>query len=201
MTPEQFAKIFPKADPKWFDAFVPAMQQFEINTPKREAMFFAQIYHESAGLTRLEESFNYTAKRLMEVFPFVFRTIEKAQEYVLKGPEAIGNKVYALRMGNGSEASGDGYKFRGRCPIQLTGRDNYLEFDRALVRPYVAYPELVSSMKDGAMISCQFWKTRGCNAQADSGNITKCTILINGGTNGLADRKKQWERIKEILNV
>lgn len=202
MTPEQFAKIFPKADPKWFDAYLPALEEFEINTTKRQAMFFAHIHHESLGLTRLEESFRYTTvKRLMDVFPFAFRTAEMAKKYILLGPKAIGSRVYANRMGNGPESSGDGYKYHGRGPIQLTGKDNYAEFDSALVRPYLTQPDLALSMKDGALISCRFFKTRGCNAQADAGNMTRCTILINGGTNGLKDRNVQWKRIKEILNV
>lgn len=200
MTPEQFSKIFPKADPKWLDAFVYALKEFEINTPAREAMFFAQVHHESMGLTKIEESFRYkTPQRLMDVFPFAFRTVEKAKEYILKGPVAIGSRAYANRMGNGNEESGDGYRYRGRGPIQLTGKNNYTEFDGALVRPYLTNPDLALSMVDGARIACRFFKSRGCNSQADNGNMTKCTLFINGGTNGLKDRNAQWERIKEIM--
>lgn len=200
MTPEQFSKIFPKADTKWFDAYQPALEEFEINAPKRQAMFFAHIHHESMGLTRLEESFRYTTpQRLMDIFPFAFRTIDKAKEYILRGPQAIGSRVYANRMGNGNEASGDGYKFRARCPIGLTGSDNYKEFGEALGIPLLENPDLAKVMVYGARISCRFFKSRGCNAQADNGNMTRCTILINGGTNGLKDRNVQLKRIKEIL--
>lgn len=182
-------------------AFVPACQEFGIDTAARQAMFYAQVAHESAGLTRLEESFDYTKKGLMETFPGRFKTIQKASDYVKRGPEAIANYVYSMRLGNGSEGMGHGWQYRGRGPIMLTGRANYIEFGKALGLALEINPDLAKDLNIGARIAARFWSLRVCNQAADEGDIVKCTRLINGGLNGLAERTALWERNKLILGV
>ena len=126
LTASQLAIIMPSCpDPEnWAQALNTAMEKFEITTPSRMAAFLAQLAHESGQLTRLTENLNYSAKRLTQVWPNRFQTLEKAAPYEKK-PEKLANYIYAKRLGNGDEASGDGWSYRGRGPIQLTGRGNY----------------------------------------------------------------------------
>lgn len=162
-------------------------------------MFLAQVSHESAGLTRLEESFNYTKKGLMDTFPSKFKTAEKASQYIKLGPEAIANYVYAFRLGNGSADMGHGWLYRGRGPIQLTGKDNYIAYGKALGLPLELQPDLAATLQHGAAIAARFWQRAGCGRFAEFGDIERCTRVINGGTHGLADRKRLWEQFKVIF--
>lgn len=210
-TQEQFTAIFPGAAPEWIPAFQNACPEFGINNPKRTAAFFAEISHESAGLTKLEESFVYkTAERLIAVFgKRRFRDLAQAQEYLKLGPEAIANRVYGLRMGNGSEASGDGYRYRARGPIGLTGANNYQRFGAKLGLPLWSKPDLVLVPKTGARTSGLFWLDGGCNELADAGDFDAISDLINigkktpeyGDANGFADRAAKWERCKFVMGV
>lgn len=172
--------------------------KYEITTVNRAAGFLAQCGHESNGFTVLKENLNYSAEGLNKIFHKYFPTLADAQPYA-RNPEKIANRVYANRMGNGNEASGDGYRFRGRGAIQLTGRDNYTKFGATIG---VSAEEATQDLEtlDGAIESaCWFWKTNGLNAICDADDIVKMTKRINGGTIGLEDRKKHYYEAKHLL--
>lgn len=160
--------------------------------PKRMAAFLAQIAHESGGFNFVQEGLNYSAQGLMKTWPRRFPTLASARPYA-RNPEKIANKVYANRMGNGPESSGDGFKFRGRGLIQLTGRDNYTRFARSIGRTLdqtVAYLET----PEGAVASAAwFWDINKLNVYADKDDFVGLTRRINGGTIGLADRKHHYD--------
>jgi len=160
--------------------------------PRRVAGFLAQIAHESGGFNFVAENLNYSAKGLMTIFKKYFPTEELANQYARK-PEKIANKVYANRMKNGPESSGDGWKFRGRGLIQLTGRDNYTRFAAALdldIDSTIAYLET----PNGAVASAGwFWDNNKLNQFCDKDDFVTLTKRINGGTIGLADRKHHYE--------
>lgn len=168
--------------------FVATFLKYSITTHNRIAHFLAQLAHESSNFTQFTENTNYTtASRLVEVFPNHF-TLTTAQQYAGK-PIAIANKVYANRLGNGNEASGDGYKYRGRGLIQLTGRANYQAYKNYSGIDVINNPELASNISIALDIAGWFWNQNGINSLADADNVTAVTKKINGGTNGLADRK------------
>jgi putative chitinase len=201
ITKDQLQSFFEDTDEEVIDAFVEplnkAMEHFEINNPNRIAMFLAQVGHESAGLTATKENLNYKAASLLKVFPKYFR--DKNPEEYAHNPEKIANLVYSNRMGNGDEDSGDGYKYRGRGLIQLTGHDNYKHFSDSMgidVDEAVTYLE---SPEGAAMSAAWFWNSRHLNAVADAGDILKATKLINGGTIGLEERKELYEEALEIF--
>ncbi len=177
------------------------MQNFGINTPLRLAHFLAQCGHESAGFKATSENLNYSAKGLLGVFKKYFPTQALADAYARK-PEKIANRVYGARMGNGDEASGDGYKFRGRGYIQLTGKQNYTAFDAAVEDNILANPDLVST-KHALASAAWFWKKNGLSLIADTGDstevVTKITKRVNGGTIGLADRIKHFKEYHALL--
>jgi putative chitinase len=177
------------------------MQNFGINTPLRLAHFLAQCGHESAGFKATSENLNYSAKGLLGIFKKYFPTQALADAYARK-PEKIANRVYGARMGNGDEASGDGYKFRGRGYIQLTGKQNYTAFDAAVEDNILANPDLVST-KHALASAAWFWKKNGLSLIADTGDstevVTKITKRVNGGTIGLADRIKHFKEYHALL--
>ena len=195
-------KEFIKAD--YYRYFETYCEKYEINTALRLAHFLAQINHESGDMKRLEENLNYSAKRLLEIFPKYFDSYEIALSYANK-PKMIASRVYANRMGNGGEGSGDGYKYRGRGLIQLTGKANYVAFDRFLNAngEIVSNPDLVAKNKEYAVLTAFFyWDSRKLNNLIDKdGNqyfvCKEITKRINGGYNGLDDR---WQRFKIIYN-
>jgi len=203
LTPGQFEQMFPGAGEHYphFLAAGGACDAFGITNLERQAAFFAEVGYESNGLLRLDESFAYTPARLMTVFPFRFTTMEKATDYVARGPKAIANLVYAMRLGNGPEKSGDGWRFRGRGFVQLTGRNNYAEFAGALSLPLVMNPDLAAEPANAARIAARFWKTRGCNEMADLRNMVGITQAINGGLTGLKERMATWRRLRSILGL
>lgn len=166
-----------------------ACVMFNIDTPQRQSMFLAQIAHESSGFERLEESMNYGPGRLLAVFPRYF-TAEEAVEFAHDGPR-IAERVYGGRLGNGPEGAGDGWRYRGRGFIQLTGRGNYRKAGRALVLPLEDDPDLAANPREAAMIAGWYWEENGCNALADAGNFEGVTRRINGGLNGY-DSRKAW---------
>ena len=175
--------------------------KFEINTPLRLAHFLAQCGHESGGFRVTQENLNYSAKGLAGIFKKYFPTEAAATPYA-RNPQKIANKVYANRMSNGSEASGDGYKFRGRGYIQLTGRDNYTQFGKAIGEDIANNPDVVSS--NYALLSAAwFWSKNGLNKLADGGAsdtvVTSITKRVNGGTIGLADRIKHFKEYYHLL--
>ena len=176
----------------WVSWLQGTCKAYQINTPMRIAMFLAQIAHESAGLTRLVENLNYSAEGLMRTWPTRFPTLDMAQQYA-REPEKIANRVYANRMGNGDEASGDGWKYRGRGLIQITGKSNYKEFADAIGEDYVTDPELLRQPVNAALSAGWFWAERSINRVADTGSVEAVTKIINGGTHGLADRQRRFD--------
>lgn len=183
------------------------MDTFGVNTPLRLAHFLAQCGHESGGFRLTQENLNYSSKGLMGIFKKYFlkpdKTLNepKAKAYE-RQPQKIANLVYANRMGNGDEASGDGYKFRGRGYIQLTGKSNYAAFDAAVADDILANPDLVST-KHALASAAWFWKKNGLNLIADTGSsnevVTKITKRVNGGTIGLADRIRHFKEYYALL--
>ena len=181
-----------------FEALQNVLPKYEITTVERVAAFLAQCGHESLDFTVLQENLNYGAKGLLGLFKKYFPTEALAKEYERK-PEKIANRIYANRMGNGPEASGDGYAHRGRGAIQLTGKLNYQAFGNSIgltLEDTVHYCETM----DGAIESaCWFWTKNKLNTIADDKNILLLTKRINGGTIGLEDRKKHYEHNLKIL--
>jgi putative chitinase len=183
-------------------AQIPDVQaKFEINTPLRLAHFLAQCGHESGGFKAVSENLNYGAKGLTTIFKKYF-TPESAKDFERK-PEKIANVVYANRMGNGPQASGEGWKFRGRGYIQLTGKDNYTAFDKSVEDDIVATPDLVAT-KYPLLSAAWFFHKNGLHKIADEGAtdavVTKVTKRVNGGTIGLPDRIKHFNEYNNLLN-
>ena len=175
--------------------------KFQINTPLRLAHFLAQCGHESGGFRLTQENLNYSAKGLMGIFKKYFPTEAIANQYA-RNPQKIANKVYASRMGNGPEASGEGYKFRGRGYIQLTGKDNYTAFGKSIGEDICANPDKVASQY--ALLSAAwFFSKNGLHRMADEGAsdlvVTKITKRVNGGTIGLPDRIKHFKEYYHLL--
>lgn len=207
ITDQQLKQIMPGCtDPAtWAPALNAAMAQFEITSLERIAAFIAQIAHESGQLTRLSENLNYSAKRLMQVWPSRFPTMEKALQYE-RNPERLANCVYAKRLGNGDEASGDGWRYRGRGLIQLTGRGNYRSAAQGIGLQLEEQPDLLLQPGPAALSAAWFWKSRGLNELADDQNddndtddFKSITKLINGGTVGLKERMAFWDKAKGVL--
>ncbi|MGI9142427.1 MAG: glycoside hydrolase family 19 protein [Fluviibacter sp.] len=174
---------------------------FGVNTPLRLAHFLAQCGHESGGFRLTQENLNYSAKGLRGIFKKYFPTDALAAAYA-RQPQKIANRVYGGRMGNGPEASGEGFKFRGRGYIQLTGKQNYTAFDLAVEDDILANPDLVST-KHALASAAWFWKKNGLNLIADTGSsnevVTKITKRVNGGTIGLPDRIKHFKEYHALL--
>jgi len=193
-TQEKLAKCLSrnKNTAQLFEVFNEVLPRYEITTIERVAAFLAQCGHESADFTVLKENLNYSAEGLSKVFPKRFPTVAAAQPYN-RNPEKIANKIYSDRMGNGPEASGEGFKFRGRGAIQLTGKENYTKFANSINQSLdeaVAYTETLAGAIESA---CWFWSTNKLNALADATDIVALTKRINGGTIGLEDRKHHFE--------
>jgi putative chitinase len=180
------------------NAFNKVFEKYEINTKERVAGFLAQCGHESLDFTVLKENLNYGAKGLRGTFGKYFPDDATAAKYERK-PEMIANRVYASRMGNGNEASGDGYKFRGRGAIQLTGCSNYTAFAKDVGKTIDETIVYLETLEGAIESACWFWKKNGLNEIADKKDITLMTKRINGGTIGLEDRKKHWEKNLQVL--
>lgn len=187
-----------------------ALVTFDVKTPKRIAAFLAQVGHESSSLTRWEESFAYSAQRLLDVFPRRFAgDLVIAQQTVARGPEAIAERLYGRRPDLGNVGPGDGWLFRGRGPIQLTGRLNYAEFGQALNEPLEREPDLVKTAQIGFLVAGRFWATRGCNELADVETVASFWTLshrINGGReqdkpNGWEDRLGRWAHARQVFGL
>jgi putative chitinase len=185
----------------WTAALNTACCRFEITTPERLAAFLAQTAHESAGYTRLVEDLNYSAPRLMAVWPRRFPTLESAQPFAHQ-PEKLANRVYANRLGNGPPESGDGWRFRGRGLIQLTGRLNYRGTGAVIQVPLEQEPERLELPNDAALSAAQWGRSRDLNLLADLNTQKSFDAIsrkINGGDGGLLDRRKYWARAKVAL--
>ena len=183
------------------DAIPDTAARFGITTPLRLAHFLAQCGHESGGFRATQENLNYSAKGLCGIFRKYFPSVTVAMQYERK-PEKIANKVYANRMGNGNEASGEGWKYRGRGYIQLTGKENYKAFDATVPEDITANPDLVAT-KYALASAAFFFKKNGlwaiCDRGADMTTVTSVTKRVNGGTIGLADRQKHFNEFYHLL--
>jgi putative chitinase len=183
------------------DAIPDTAARFGITTPLRLAHFLAQCGHESGGFRATQENLNYSAKGLCGIFRKYFPSVTVAMQYERK-PEKIANKVYANRMGNGNEASGEGWKYRGRGYIQLTGKENYKAFDATVPEDITANPDLVATKY--ALASAAFFFKKNnlwsiCDRGSDDATVTSVTKRVNGGTIGLLDRKKHFKEFYHLL--
>jgi putative chitinase len=170
-----------------------ACKRFDIVTPARLAAFVAQCRVESADFTRLEEDLRYRRpERLLQVFPSRVRDLADASHLVAQGPKAIANRVYAGKIGNGNEASGDGWRYRGRGLKQLTGRANYADAAEALARPYLEQPDLVALPADACLTAAWFWHSVKGNLLADSAQWDAITRAVNGPGMLQADLRRQY---------
>jgi putative chitinase len=196
-TSEQLAKLH--IGQQWVTALNDTFSQFGILTPNQQAAFIGQCGHECGHFRILEENLNYRAATLMKLWPKRFPTLEIANAYA-GNPKKIANMVYANRMGNRDESSGDGYRFRGRGCIQLTGHANYFHAGKALGVDFVMEPDLVATPKYAAMTAGWYWSTHGCNEIAEAQDWVKLTKKINGGTIGLEDRIKHTKEALAALS-
>ncbi len=200
-TPEKLAQIIPGNQyvSHWYEALCKILPDYEINTTNRVAAFLAQTAHESGGYKALKENLNYRAVTLRKVFPKYFPTDELANAYAQK-PEMIANRVYGNRMGNGDEASGDGFRYCGRGLIQLTGKQNYQNFADSIETPVEELPEFLATFEGAIQSACWFWETNNLNQWADSSDMLTLTKRINGGTIGLEDRIKHYNHAVHVLH-
>jgi len=187
----------------WFQALNQLLPDYEINTPQRVAAFVAQCAHESGNFRILKENLNYKAASLRKIFPKYFPDDATANHYASlpNKQEAIANRVYANRMGNGDESSGDGWRFCGRGLIQLTGKDNYSWFAASLSITVEDAAEYLQTFEGAAQSACWFWETNNLNQWADKGDILTLTKRINGGTIGLDDRIKHYNHALHVFGV
>jgi putative chitinase len=184
---------------KWVPWLNMTMLKYDINTLQRQAMFLAQLAHESGNFKHVSENLNYSAEALRRVFKKYFLTDELALMYA-RQPEKIANRVYANRMGNAEESSGDGWKYRGRGLIQLTGKDNYAAFSLKANNNALLEPDLVAQPELAAESAGWFWDTNGLNKLSDTGDVRAATRRINGGFNGLADREAKYNKLIILLD-
>jgi putative chitinase len=200
ITAEKLKEAFDLADgtaEKYITALNAAMTEFEINTPARRAMFLAQCCHESGHFRAVSENLNYKAESLARVFPKYFKDVDPS-DYA-KQPEKIANRVYASRMGNGDEESGDGYRFRGRGLIQLTGKSNYTACSEDLEVDLLENPDYLTTPEGAARSAAWFWNANDLNKYADADDIVGCTKRVNGGTIGLEERTELYNEAKALF--
>lgn len=189
----------------WFPYIAGAMTDYQINTPLRQAHFLAQAGHESAGFTSVEEGLNYSESALVAMFG---KRITPAQANAYgrnvahpANQKMIASIIYANRNGNGDVNSGDGYRYRGRGLIQITGKASYAALVEQLGADIVANPDLLTGDKLAAASAAAWWKNHGLNELADSDDVDRITRIINGGTNGIGDRRARFLKAKSVLVV
>jgi putative chitinase len=199
---DQLAQIIPKNPyiDHWYHALSLALPDYDINTTPRVAAFLAQCGHESGDFLFLQENLNYKAESLMRVWPKYFPNMEIANQYAHK-PEKIANRAYANRMGNGAEATGDGWAHCGRGLIQLTGKSNYQAFADSIETPIQDIPHYLATFEGAVQSACWFWESNNLNALADAGDMVKMTKIINGGTLGMEDRVARFNKVSIILRA
>ena len=186
--------------PELAPVFNETFARWNIATLRQQAAFIGQCGHESGNFTKLEEGLSYAAERLMKIWPKRFPTMEVAQKYA-RNPRALANYVYANRMGNRDEASGDGWRFRGSGWLQLTGHANFFHAGKACGEDFVMKPDLVRTPQYAAITAGWYWATHKCNELAEAGEWAKLTKAINGGTIGLDDRVKHTRHALEVLGA
>jgi putative chitinase len=203
LTLGQLKQMLPKnpyvAD--WHEALSQLLPDYDINTPQRIAAFVAQCAHESGNFMVLKENLNYRAATLRKIFPKYFPTDAIANDYAtrLNKQMHIASRAYANRMGNGDEASLEGWKFCGRGLIQLTGKNNYQAFADSLEMNIDDVPEYLGTFEGAAQSACWFWETNNLNKWADAGDIKELTRRINGGYIGLEDRIKHYNHALHVM--
>jgi putative chitinase len=201
LTQDQLAQLIP-GNPyvdHWHHALSEALPDYDINTPPRIASFVAQCAHESGNFTAIKENLNYRAETLSKVWPRLFPA-DVAAQYA-HNQEAIANRAYANRMGNGDESSGDGFRFCGRGLIQLTGKSNYQAFADSVQMDINDVPEYLATFEGAVQSACWFWENNNLNSWADQGDIEKITRIINGGTLGLEDRTARYHHALQVLGA
>lgn len=200
ITEAQLVALAPHIKPQRAGPYADALTRYlgagDITTPLRLCHYIAQLAHESAGFKALEENLNYSPEGLLK-FSRV-HGIDHARQLVAQGPQAIGNCIYGGRLGNGDEASGDGYRYRGRGFIMITGKDNYTRVQTYSGLPVVANPDLLAQPDSAAQAAAFFWKSNNINVPADADDITAVTRIVNGGTLGLDERRKWLEQARTI---
>jgi len=198
----QLKKIIPKNAKveEWYASLIKFMPHSDINTNKRIAAFLAQCAHESGGFSFVIENLNYKPEALVKLFGKYF-DLPLAQKYCAmpNKQQAIANRIYANRMGNGNEASGDGFRYRGRGLIQLTGKNNYTKYAKSLDIPLDSVITQLETIDGCVQSACWFWKTNNLNRWADRGDLLTLTKRINGGTIGLDDRIKHYNHALHVL--
>ena len=204
LTLDQLRQLLPKNPyvENWHAALAQLLPDYGIDTPQRIAAFIAQCAHESANFMVLKENLNYRAVTLRKIFPKYFPDDAIANDYASRPnkQEAIANKVYANRMGNGDEASGDGWRYCGRGLIQLTGKNNYQAFADSIETPVEDIPAYLATFEGACQSACWFWETNNLNQWADKGDILTLTKRINGGTIGLEDRIKHYNHALAVMS-
>lgn len=206
ITSDTLRKIYPQSKniDMYAGALDKAMKECGIDTAERARAFLAQVGHESAQLNRVEENLKYSAQALRKVFPKYFPTQQEAIMYAYH-PEQIANRVYADRMGNGNEKSGDGWKYRGRGLIQITGRDNYVAMSSLMGKDLTVWPDALLMPLDACRSAALWWKANGLNALADKlatderKTFEAITKRVNGGLNGIDDRWEIYQRAKAAI--
>lgn len=187
----------------WYEAICKILPDYEINTKLRVAAFLAQCAHESGNFRAIKENLNYRWETLRKIFPKYFPTDELAKQYASmpNKQEAIANRVYGGRMGNGPEASGDGYRYCGRGLIQLTGKDNYTRYAQSLEISVEEASEHLTTFEGCVQSACWFWEANNLNQWADKRDLITLTKRINGGTIGLEDRIKHYNHACHVLEI
>ena len=198
---DQLAQILP-GNPyidHWTEALNKILPDYGIDTPQRVAAFLAQTAHESGGYSALHENLNYKAESLARVWPRYFNA-GNANQYA-HNPEAIANRAYANRMGNGDEASGDGWRYCGRGLLQVTGKSNYQAFADSVGMAVEDAPAFLQTFEGAVQSACWFWENNNLNQYADSGDFVTMTKRINGGTLGLDDRTNRYQHALQVLGA
>jgi putative chitinase len=203
VTETQLRKLFPNAKDATVKAFASKssalFKEFGLSEKRiRVEYFLAQIAHETGALTRSVENLNYTAKRIAEIWPTRFPTVASAEPYA-NNPEKLANRVYANRMGNGPPASGDGYRYRGRGYIQITGKDGYRQTGLRAGLDLVANPEKAIETAHAMRVACAFWKWKDLNPLCDQRKFEDVTRRINGGLIGFDDRLEWLQKVRNVL--
>jgi putative chitinase len=186
---------------EWLPYVNEILPKFDINSRSRIAAFFAQVGHESASLAFLEENLNYSKEALARVWPNRYSTVQNGVKVpnslaksIERNPRRVGSNVYANRMGNGSEASGDGYLYRGRGALQTTGKTNYTQLQKETGLPVLTKPEILTTPTGALISACFFWSKNNLNRLADAGKFDYITKVINGGTHGIEDRRRRYAK-------
>jgi len=182
----------------WHEALCKILPDYDINTPERVACFLGQTMVESAGYKALIENLNYRPETLVKIWPSHFQNMDIANQYAHQ-PEKIANRAYAGRMGNGDEASGDGWNYCGRGLIQITGKANYAAFAESIDTPVEQVPEFLGTFEGAVQSACWFWENNNLNALADNGDVLGITKKVNGGTLGLEERQHYTQLAHQVL--